>query len=143
MNEIHLPKVSRLGTPSESTGTKPGKADAAAFKQSLADALQSGKPGAANDKAAASQQKISESLKFSGHALNRLRDRGISMNREKIEQLEAAVEKVAAKGARESLVLTDEAAYIVSVDNKTVITALDRGSMNGNVFTNIDSTILI
>jgi hypothetical protein len=31
----------------------------------------------------------------------------------------------------------------VSVKNKTVITVLDRAQMNGNVFTNIDSTVVI
>ena len=46
-------------------------------------------------------------------------------------------------GAKESLILTDKAAFVVSVKNNTVITAVDRDSMKENVFTNIDSTMLI
>ncbi|MGZ3656782.1 MAG: hypothetical protein ACXVCS_14595 [Bdellovibrionota bacterium] len=39
--------------------------------------------------------------------------------------------------------MSDNAAFIVSVRNKTVITVLDRNQMSGNVFTNIDSTVVI
>jgi flagellar operon protein len=41
------------------------------------------------------------------------------------------------------LILSDDAAFIVSVKNKTVITVVDRNNMNNNVFTNIDSTVVI
>lgn len=82
-------------------------------------------------------------LKFSNHALERLRDRGIRMDAAEASRLEKAVDTAAAKGSRETLVLTKDAAFIVSVANKTVITALDRGAVNGNVFTNIDSTVVI
>ncbi len=81
-------------------------------------------------------------LKFSAHAMNRIRDRSINMGGEMMSRLEKAVDSAAAKGSKDSLVLTDDAAFIVSVKNKTVITVLDRNQMNGNVFTNIDSTVL-
>lgn len=82
-------------------------------------------------------------LKFSSHAMNRIRERSISMNKEQLAKLEKAVDTAAEKGAKESLVLTPEAAFIVSVKNKTVITVLDRNAMVGNVFTNIDSTVVV
>jgi flagellar operon protein len=37
----------------------------------------------------------------------------------------------------------DSQAFIVSVPNRTVITALDGGSMKENVFTNIDSAVIV
>jgi len=40
-------------------------------------------------------------------------------------------------------VLTQDAALIVNVRNRTVITALDRSSANGNVFTNIDGAVVV
>ncbi|MCO5142764.1 MAG: flagellar protein [Oligoflexia bacterium] len=82
-------------------------------------------------------------LKFSSHALSRLKERSISLGKETLGKLENAVETAAKKGSKESLILSDEAAFIVSVKNKTVITVVDRNNMNGNVFTNIDSTVVI
>jgi flagellar operon protein len=57
-------------------------------------------------------------------------------------RLESAVDKLAAKGARESLVLLDDNAMVVSVRNRTVITALSREQARENVFTNIDSAVI-
>jgi len=37
----------------------------------------------------------------------------------------------------------DNQAFIVSVTNRTVITALDGSSMKENVFTNIDSAVIV
>lgn len=82
-------------------------------------------------------------IKFSGHALDRIRDRGISMTGELMKKLEGAVDNAAKKGSKDSLILTDDAAFIVSVKNRTVVTVLDRNAMNGNVFTNIDSTVVV
>ncbi len=82
-------------------------------------------------------------LKFSAHALNRIKDRSIAMDQGLRDKLEKAVNTASEKGSKESLILSDNAAFIVSVKNKTVITVLDRSQMNGNVFTNIDSTVVI
>ena len=51
--------------------------------------------------------------------------------------------KLRAKGGKDSLVITDQAAYIVDVKNNKVVTAVDKGSMNENVFTKIDSTVFV
>jgi flagellar operon protein len=50
---------------------------------------------------------------------------------------------VAQKGGRESLVMMGDSALVVSVKNRTVVTALDKAQMRGNVFTNIDSAVII
>jgi len=82
-------------------------------------------------------------VKFSAHAIERLKSRGITLDQETLRRLDQAVEKAAQKGSRESLMLTDDAALIVSVKNKTVITAMDKLAMKDNVFTNIDSTVIL
>jgi len=82
------------------------------------------------------------SVKWSAHARQRIEQRQIPVTAEVQARLEGAVDKAAAKGARESLVLMDELAMVVSVTNRTVITAVDRGGMRDQVFTNIDSAVV-
>lgn len=83
-------------------------------------------------------------VKFSQHALQRLETRQIKLDESQMSRLENAVDKAAQKGARESLVLMDnQLAFVVSVRNRTVITAMDGASIKDNIFTNIDSAIMI
>lgn len=82
-------------------------------------------------------------LKFSAHAQTRMQSRGIELSPDETLRMREALQKVDAKGSKESLILTDKAAFVVSVKNGTVITAVDRSAMKENVFTNIDSTIMI
>ncbi len=82
-------------------------------------------------------------LKFSAHALGRLQSRGINLTEEKLAQISAAVGRAEAKGARESLLVMDDLALIVSIANRTVITVMDGASMKENVFTNIDSAVFV
>lgn len=83
-------------------------------------------------------------VKFSQHALQRLNSRKIQLDSTQLAKLSQAVEKAAQKGAKESLILmNDSLAFVVSVKNKTVITALDGTSIKDNVFTNIDSAVII
>jgi flagellar operon protein len=81
-------------------------------------------------------------LRFSKHALQRISSRGISLDSRAMEKLDAAVMAAMDKGSQESLVLMDELALIVSVKNRTVITAMSSQETKGNVFTSIDSTVI-
>ncbi len=82
-------------------------------------------------------------LQFSKHALQRLDTRQVRIDPADFARLEGAVEKAAAKGAKESLVVLGDVAYVVSVKNNVVITAVDGPSMRDNVFTNIDSAVIL
>ena len=82
------------------------------------------------------------SLKFSNHSLERMHSRGITYSADQMKSIENAVSKAAAKGSKDTLVLTDNSALIVSVKNGTVVTVMDRAAMKENVFTNIDSTVM-
>ena len=82
-------------------------------------------------------------IKFSQHAQNRLRERNITMSSNDYVRLGNAMHKISEKGGRESLVLMDNQAFLVSAKNRTVITAIDGSNLRENVFTNIDSAIII
>ncbi|WP_420850482.1 TIGR02530 family flagellar biosynthesis protein [Paenibacillus tepidiphilus] len=82
-------------------------------------------------------------LKFSNHAAKRLEQRGIELGDRQLDQISSAVDKAAAKGSKESLILMKDMALIVSVPNRTVVTALDGNAMKDNVFTQIDSAVII
>ena len=84
-----------------------------------------------------------QGLKFSQHAQERLAARGISLSDSDLQQLSGAVDSVARKGGQDSLVMMGDAAFVVSVKNRTVVTAMDRSQMRGNVFTNIDSAVVV
>ncbi|WP_375103295.1 TIGR02530 family flagellar biosynthesis protein [Paenibacillus sp. RS8] len=86
------------------------------------------------------QQKL---LKFSNHAAKRLEQRGIELGSRQLDEISSAVDKAAAKGSKESLILMKDLAFIVSVPNRTVVTAMDGNSIKDNVFTQIDSAIVI
>ncbi|MDK2822107.1 MAG: hypothetical protein PWQ67_1389 [Clostridia bacterium] len=84
-----------------------------------------------------------QELQFSKHARERLHLRNIQLNPEALSKLNNAVEKAADKGVKESLILMNDLAFIVSIKNKTVITAIDGENIKENVFTNIDSAVII
>lgn len=89
------------------------------------------------------QQLAKGELKFSAHAQARIAARRMSLGQEELTRLSVGVDRAAAKGARESLVLMDDKAFVVSVRNRTVITAVDGDHMKENVFTNIDSAVIV
>jgi len=87
------------------------------------------------------QEQIRE-VKFSKHAQERLDARQIQLNQADISSIQHAVDKAAEKGSQDSLVLLRDMAFIVSVKNRTVVTAMDATRAKDNVFTNIDSAVI-
>lgn len=86
------------------------------------------------------QDQIRE-LKFSKHAYERLASRNIDMTDEQLIRLEEGAKKALEKGIKESLVMVDNLAFIVSITNNTVITAV--GDDDSKVFTNIDGAVIM
>ncbi len=83
-------------------------------------------------------------VEFSNHAIRRLESRQIDVaENDRIERLNRGVELAAEKGSEESLILVDSTAFIVSVKNNTVITTVSADDLKGNVFTNIDSAVIV
>ena len=90
-----------------------------------------------------------QGIHFSAHAQDRLNSRGIQLTPEVMDKLSEAVDKAAVKGARDALVLMpgssrkDDLALVVSVTNRTVVTAMDGDNIREGVFTNIDSALVV
>jgi flagellar operon protein len=82
-------------------------------------------------------------LKFSAHAMQRLQSRNIQLSNEDVARMNQMADKAAQKGAKQSLFMLRDVAMVVSIKNRTVITAVDQESMKENVFTNIDSAAVI
>lgn len=80
-------------------------------------------------------------VKFSRHAEIRLADRGIALDDAQRERLSQAVDKAGDKGIRNSLVVVDDVAMVVNVPNRTVVTAVVKGELRDNAFTNIDGAV--
>jgi flagellar operon protein len=112
--------TTRKGSASSAADTVPG--------QSFAEALE--------------QAGGSQPLQFSRHALARVQRRGIELDSTTLGRLSEGVGRAASKGSRDSLVLVDGTAFVVSVSNRTVITAVGSEQMKDNVFTNIDSAVI-
>ncbi len=91
------------------------------------------------------EKKVNENsnLKFSKHAVERLADRQIDLTKDQMTRLENGAKKASEKGINESLVMVDSLAFIVSVKNKTVITAMDSEETTDHIFTNIDGAVLM
>jgi flagellar operon protein len=69
--------------------------------------------------------------------------RGIELPSERINQLNDAIDSAASKGAKDSLIVLGDIAMIVNVPSRTVVTTMDGTQMKSNVFTQIDSAIII
>lgn len=100
------------------------------------------RPATANGGSFAGQLQSTDSVQFSKHAAERVQSRGLAEDPQTVERLEKGVDMAAAKGSRAAVVLVGDNAYVVAVQNRTVITALDQAQMRNHVFTNIDSAVI-
>lgn len=82
-------------------------------------------------------------VRLSSHAQERLSAANRQFSEQEWQAITRAVDKVAQKGSREALLLTEDLALVVSVTNRTVITAVERERAKENVFTNIDSAVIL
>jgi flagellar operon protein len=79
---------------------------------------------------------------FSRHALERVSRRGIQLDQSTLQRLAGGVSRAATKGSRAAVVFVDNTAFVVSVPNNTVVTAVGSEHMREHVFTNIDSAVI-
>ncbi len=89
------------------------------------------------------QIKENSGVRFSAHALKRLQERQLGLSPQELSRLDNGVKQLDEKGSTNSVVLIDDTAYIVSVKNKTVVTAVDNTKAAGNIFTNVDSVAIV
>lgn len=84
-----------------------------------------------------------QELKFSKHAELRLQSRNINLSSLQVERIAEGINKAGAKGIKDSLVLMDDMAFVVSVKNRTVVTAANKMDLDKSVFTNIDGAVIV
>ncbi|MCH5193228.1 MAG: hypothetical protein J1F11_04650 [Oscillospiraceae bacterium] len=107
-------------------GVSPGQSDFAKELQSQLDALGS------------------SGVQFSKHAMDRIAERNIDLSEDnRLDRLNRAVTLAGEKGSDDALVMIDSTAFLVSIKNNKVITTLTADDMQGNIFTNIDSTVIM
>ena len=87
-------------------------------------------------------KKVSEGITVSAHAKDRIASRNIPFGNSEVSRIESALQKAEAKGSRDALMLLDGNAFVVSVTNRTIVTAMDGMNVRDNVFTNIDSAVI-
>src|SRR5262245_1194941 len=102
------------------------KGDASLVKEALSNAKKTVETGSSQGAA---------QLKFSNHAVDRMQSRGIRFSPEEMGKIEQAAAKAGAKGAKNCLLISDQAAMIVSLKDKTVVTVMDKTNLKENVFT--------
>jgi flagellar operon protein len=90
----------------------------------------------------AQRTSAAQAPQFSRHAVARLQQRGIELTQPTLGRLADGVARAAGKGSRDSVVFVDGTAFVVSVANNTVITAVGSEHMRQQVFTNIDSAVI-
>jgi flagellar operon protein len=82
-----------------------------------------------------------QGVRFSNHAQSRIQSRDINMSSESVSRLSVAIDKAEKRGGKSSLVMVDDLAFIVNVQSRTVVTALDKDQRGEGVFTQIDSVV--
>jgi flagellar operon protein len=143
---LHPPGAAGLTQPARVDQSPPTRGQAAETKRfsgpSFADVLKGATSGTGADKAGAAATSKAEPLRFSKHALERVQRRGIALDPTTLGRLREGVGRAAGKGSRDSIVLVDGTAFVVSVNNRTVVTAVGSEHMREHVFTNIDSAVI-
>lgn len=82
-------------------------------------------------------------VEFSKHAVARVLERNVPISPANLARLNNGVELARQKGLNDTLIMIDQTAYLVSVKNSKVITTVSGNELQGNVFTNIDGTVII
>lgn len=125
LNRFQAPIVTGFPQVKQNTNKNPQKLEGKSFEEILGTQLNA-KP----------------SVEFTKHAASRVTQRNIDISPENIERLNEGVKLAEEKGLNDTLILVDKTAFIVNVKNNKVITTVNGEDLKGNVFTNIDGTVI-
>ena len=131
-----------LIAPLGADATRVGGAAPAGASAPAREAGASGPPKGPSFASVLQDASSTQPLHFSRHALERAQRRGIDLGPATMDRLDEGVGRAAGKGSRNSVVLVDGTAFVVSVPNRTVITAVGSQQMKDHVFTNVDSAVI-
>lgn len=88
-------------------------------------------------------QNKNDEIKFSKHVLERMDSRDIKLDLDEVNKLEKGFKKAEEKGIRDALIIVGNKGFIVSIENKTIITTVINEQLKENVFTNIDGAVIL
>jgi len=126
LNRNAFIKPITTGTPSAPKVTGQSQEQGSSFSEILAERI-----------------KASTGVNFSKHAIERVTQRNVDIDSERMERLSEGIRLASQKGLGEALILVDQAAFIVNAKNNTVITAVSGEDLKGNVFSNINGAVII
>jgi len=89
------------------------------------------------------QLQQTSSVSFSKHAVNRAIQRNLDLSEDNIARLNEGVRLAEEKKLEDPLILVDRTAFLVNIKHHKVVTTVDAEELKGNVFTNIDGTVII
>ena len=78
---------------------------------------------------------------ISKHAKDRLEN--VELTSEDMKAIEKGIKIAEDKGSKNSVLLYKDVALITSIENKTIITAVEKDRREENIFTNIDSVVIL
>ena len=84
-----------------------------------------------------------QALQLSKHAKERVEERGIDVDTNLMATLNEAAITARLKGAVNTVMIGQDAAFVVNIPNGIIVTAISAEELKNNVFTNIDSAVLI
>ena len=137
INNILIPNVTTIPSNKTIEKSKLNPGETSEFKNLLDSTLDQ------NQEQDSLLNPVPKGIKLSTHAMRRLQERNMSLDSEEFQKLQTAIDRLKTKGGQDSLVITGKGAYIVDVPKNTIVTAIDKESIGENVFTKIDSTILM
>ncbi len=91
------------------------------------------------------QERLQETkeVQFSKHAKERIDQRGIEVTTALMNDLNNAVAKAKQKGAKDVVIIGPKEVFIVNIPNNIVVTTLSGAEMKNNIFTKIDSAVIL
>ena len=105
--------------------------------------IQAGQRGVGFEQLLQERLQSKEQLQFSKHAKERIDQIGIEMTSTIMDDLNNAVEKAKQKGAKDVVIIGPKEVFIVNVPNNIVVTTLSGAEMKNNIFTKIDSAVIL
>lgn len=82
-----------------------------------------------------------EGFTVSKHAAERLKD--INFTEDDIKEIEKGFQIAKDKNSKNTVMIYKDVAFIASVENKTLITAVEKERSKDNIFTNVDSVVIL
>ncbi|MEO9254584.1 MAG: TIGR02530 family flagellar biosynthesis protein [Tepidiformaceae bacterium] len=121
-----IDRTTPIGPASAGTVTRPSQPATSASGASFGDLL----------------NRAGQGIQMSRHAQKRIDRRDLNLDPARLTRLNSAIDRAAAKGSRNSVVMLDGLAVVVDVRDRTVVTAMNAQEGKEKVFTNIDSVVI-